>query len=192
MSAPATGVSVPGALPSTSTRTERCTSTLHRPLRPLAHAHPRGAQSRRLWQPVRRPDLDVPKPRKPQGLGADSLGRRVPTHRAASRALPSPVQPCPRAVTAALVAPGARAAWRGVSRPLAFLVGAERVPCSGVPLGVLDHPTRPGFVLVEQPRASCANRPFMRFQGLAGLCHGPAAQVRPGCPQSRPSPAAIR
>ena len=64
----------------------------------LAHAHPRGAQSRRLWQPVQRPDLDVPESRKPQRLGVDPLGRRVPAHRAASRALPSPVQLCPRTV----------------------------------------------------------------------------------------------
>ena len=169
ISAPATGVSVPGALPSTSTRTERCTAAS--PPASLAYAHPRGAQPRRLWQPVRRPDLNVPKPRKPKRLGVDPPGRGVPTHRAASRALPSPVQLCPRTVATALVAPGARAAWRGFSRPLALLLGAECVPCPAIPSGMLHHPSRPRIALVEQPRASCPNRPFMRFQRFAGLRH---------------------
>ena len=158
----------------------------------LAYAHPRGAHPRRLWQPVRRPDLNVPKPRKPKRLGVDPPGRGVPTHRAASRALPSPVQLCPRTVATALVAPGARAAWRGVSRPLAFLLGAECVPCPAIPSGMLHHPSRPRIALVEQPRASCPN--FMRFQRFAGHAPPPPqdVRVRPRCPQSTTLCLAIR
>ena len=174
MSAPAAAVSVSGALPSTSTRTERCTSTLHRPLRPLrthtraarsldASGNPFGARtsmspspgSRRVWASTRLGGVFQLTAQRPvRFLRRYSFVRE-----------PSP----PRSSRQVL-------ALRGVSRPLAFLVGAVRVPRPRVPPGVLGHPLRPSSAFVEQPRASCANRPFMRFQRFAGLPHRRACE----------------
>ena len=118
MSAPATrGVALGRFVRgTTSTRTERWTSSLQRPLRPRRTHTPGRAQALGFGQPLAGADLDVPEPEEADCHGVDAQRPRVPGDGAACRAFALSKERTARPVAGALVTPRAHRAGRGQAR----------------------------------------------------------------------------